>query len=304
MNKQVSRSLTAVGIAAVLIVGVGGFAYGATGGSFLLGKSNKAGGSTSLTNTGSGVALKLFTKSSLSAPFSTNAKGKVANLYADKANTANTAANSTKLGGQTLSQVIASARPAALTCAQGGVCAVGDTGPGNGKVFYDAGSMQSWGRYLEAAPNTWSGGTADPTLPWCTIGGSVDANTVPGGAVGTGLGAGWANTDRIARFCDSGPAVLARGYHGGGKADWYLPSIDELNQLCRWANGLNTTLTTTCQEGQSGTPPVGGFVNQGYWSSSEWIDFSNQALIVGMGFGDSSQLNKALTPGVRPIRAF
>jgi len=35
-----------------------------------------------------------------------------------------------------------------LSCAQGGACAVGDTGPGGGKVF----SVSSSGSYLEAAP--------------------------------------------------------------------------------------------------------------------------------------------------------
>ena len=302
MGRQFSRSLTAVGVAAVLVVGVGGFAYGATGGSFLLGKSNKAGFSTTLTNTGSGVALKLFTKSSLSAPFSTNAKGKVVNLYADRANTANTAANSTRLGGQTLSQVLAAVQPVALTCAQGGACAVGDTGPGNGKVFYDAGSMQSWGRYLEAAPNTWSGGIADPTLPWCILNGSaLNGGSPLVGAPGTAFGTGWANTERAARYCDSGAAVSTRGYHGGGKADWFLPSNDELNQLCRWARDLGTSSTASCQTSFA-DPTVGGFTADNYWSSTEL----SAGVAYELWFVNGGLYNTSMDSlvSVRPIRAF
>jgi len=300
MNKQLSRSLTAVGIAAVLVVGVGGFAYGATGGSFLLGKSNKAGVSTSLTNTGSGVALKLFTKSSLSAPFSTNAKGRVVNLYADRANIANAASNSTRLGGQTLSQVLASVQPVALTCAQGGACVVGNTGPGNGTVFYDAGSMQSWGRYLEVAPNTWSGGIADPTLPWCLLNGSAPIPLV--GAPGTAFGTGWANTERAARYCDSGAAVSTRGYHGGGEADWFLPSTDELNQLCRWAKDLDTSSTASCLTSPRADPTVGGFTADNYWSSTE--SSAGVANLIWFANGDTYNTSMGSTLSVRPIRAF
>jgi hypothetical protein len=302
MGRQFSRSLTAVGVAAVLVVGVGGFAYGATGGSFLLGKSNKAGGSTSLTNTGSGVALKLFTKSSLSAPFSTNAKGRVVNLYADRANIANAASNSTRLGGQTLSQVLASVQPVALTCAQGGACVVGNTGPGNGTVFYDAGSMQSWGRYLEAAPNTWSGGIADPTLPWCLLNGSApNAGSPLVGAPGTAFGTGWANTERAARYCDSGAAVSTRGYHGGGEADWFLPSTDELNQLCRWARELDTSSTASCLTSRT-DPTVGGFSADNYWSSTELS--AGVANLIWFANGDTYNTGMDSAFSVRPIRAF
>ena len=38
------------------------------------------------------------------------------------------------------------------TCSAGTSCQVGDIGPGGGVVFYDAGSSQSWGRWLEASP--------------------------------------------------------------------------------------------------------------------------------------------------------
>ena len=37
----------------------------------------------------------------------------------------------------------------AATCSKGGSCKVGDVGPAGGIVFYDAGSLQWWGRYLE-----------------------------------------------------------------------------------------------------------------------------------------------------------
>ena len=72
---------------------------------------------------------------------------------------------------------------------------VGDTGPGNGIVFYDAGSNQAWGRFLEAAPQTWYGGSSDPSLPW------------------------------------SNAVTAAASYNGGSKTDWFLPSRNQLTQL-------------------------------------------------------------------------
>ena len=62
---------------------------------------------------------------------------------------------------------------AALDCAQGGPCAIGDTGPGGGKVFYYSAAgfkcspdFTSNCNYLEVAPKTWYGGSADPSLRW------------------------------------------------------------------------------------------------------------------------------------------
>ena len=68
-----------------LLVALTGTAVAATGGSFLLGKANKAGATSILQNTGKGPALMLKTKNLHIAPLSVNGNGtKVANLNADK----------------------------------------------------------------------------------------------------------------------------------------------------------------------------------------------------------------------------
>jgi len=109
-------------------------------------------------------------------------------------------------------------------CVVGGSCKVGRTGPGGGIVFYDAGTQQSWGRYLEFAPSDWSGGQ-DISRQWC------EKTDVLVGASGQQIGTGKANTDLILASCTSGAAVMARAYKGGGKDDWSLPSKGELSAL-------------------------------------------------------------------------
>ena len=71
----------AIGAVTALVLG-SGTAYAATGGNFLLGKSNKAGATTSLTNT-TGTALALTSKSG-TAPLRVSNGVKVTNLNADR----------------------------------------------------------------------------------------------------------------------------------------------------------------------------------------------------------------------------
>lgn len=108
-------------------------------------------------------------------------------------------------------------------------CSIGDTGPGGGVVFYDAGSTKSWGRYLEAAPVTWAGGKQDPEQVWCPKSSPAFDKYLN---TGTGIGTGKRNSARIVGACGAGTAAgMARAYQGGGKADWYLPSKREMELL-------------------------------------------------------------------------
>lgn len=170
------------------------------------------------------------------------------------------------------------------TCAAGGSCKVGDAGPGGGIVFYDAGSTQSWGRYLEAAPNTWNGGTSDPETTWGCW------NTSISGAKGTAVGTGQANTTAIVNGCTTTgiAARLADGLTFGGKSDWFLPSKDEL--------ALMYIVRAS----------IGGFNADYYWSSSEH-DTYGAGNAWGHRFGNGTQGENGKGESsdfVRPVRAF
>ena len=182
---------------------------------------------------------------------------------------------------------------ATLTCAQGGTCAIGDTGPGGGIVFIvqTPTAAAPW-RYMEAAPNTWSGGSADPQIRWC----DNSSDFVPSLATGdtttvqtvSDFGTGYNNTQKILGGCTYGAANAAAAYNGGGKSDWHLPSRDELNQLY-----LQRTT-------------VGGFEAYAYWSSSEYdaAGFAHASLVRYFNTGNWYAGNKANSTYVRPVRAF
>jgi len=147
---------------------------------------------------------------------------------------------------------------------------IGDTGPGGGIVFYDAGSVQPWGRYLEA-------GSELGAEEWC------DSNVDVAGTK-RAIGSGAANTTLISAACGSGAANTVSDYDGGGKTDWFLPSKDELNELYEKRDS------------------VGGFEAADYWSSSQ--NYANGAWFQGLDGGFALGGLKIATLRVRPVRAF
>ena len=218
-----------------------------------------------------------------------------------------------------LSLVSAPAQAVAPTCAQGGVCTVGDTGPGGGKVFYVAPGSDTFAcgpdlaarcRYLEAAPNGWSGNSDDPDMTWSSPSNRTTAVT---GADETAVGSGYKNSEDIknqsGNLAASSAAVTARAYSGGGKSDWYLPSKDELNQMCKWVRGQawvsDATLCNGTGNMNSGAGAAG--FTAVYWSSTEVS--ADKALSINFLIGYTDFTNVGSQKGffswqVRPIRAF
>ena len=143
---------------------------------------------------------------------------------------------------------------ATLNCAQGGTCVIGDTGPGGGIVFIvQTPTVAAPWRYMEAAPNTWSGGSADPQIRWCSNSSDYVPNLITGDTTVIqtvyDLGAGYSNTQKLLDSCTYGAANAVAAYNGGGKSDWHLPSKDELDQLYLKRNtvgGLETNWYWTC----------------------------------------------------------
>jgi len=179
---------------------------------------------------------------------------------------------------------------------------VGDRGPAGGTIFYVENSVKPWGQYLEFAPNGWFDGISDPKSIWCDLTDRAILQTKgTGDAVrltGNEIGKGKANTQSMLNICNSGAANIASEYFGGGKSDWFLPSLEELNQLCKFARGQT--------QGIGNCKPSGslkqGFSNY-YWSSSEvdakyaWDRFFN--------IGNSNLSNKDFDGNsIRPLRSF
>ena len=217
----------------------------------------------------------------------------------------------------------------ALSCALGGTCIVGDPGPGGGVVFYVAlTTFTSTGstcntecKYMEAAPTGWIVSSAPAGQTNCAIAGSstVDpkcgwsGNTTNSVSTTTALiGSGYANTSAMIAQSSGGntagkAATVSRAYQGGGKTDWFLPSKDELNQMCKWQRGVDwISDATVCTGGvlNSGRG-ASGFSADVHWSSTEdaqydaWFQYFNNGLQ-----GKDYFSRKSSEFYIRPARAF
>ena len=174
-----------------------------------------------------------------------------------------------------------------VSCATGGVCVVGNTGPGGGKVFYVASSPFACGptvaascTYLEVAPS-------DSQENFCDAGSTVgDTGSTRLATLNPDtIGAGFASTLVITAGCNSGAAVTSRAYRGGSFSDWYLPNRAELVQV------YNNRVT------------IGGFISGQYWQSYA----NNATRFTAHNFGDGYAYNefpKSTVNQFRPIRAF
>jgi hypothetical protein len=174
--------------------------------------------------------------------------------------------------------------PSKKSCSQGGVCKVGDKGPGGGLVFITRSTKgNKSGKNFEFAPDGWNRSQNVDDSVWC----SSDAD-IPG-AAGQAIGSGSANTDAILAIpeCATGSAAaIARAYRGGGKQDWFLPSVKELLAL----NKVRV--------------PIGSPIGP-YWSSTQSPGSPDLARYVFFLIGAQNSYTKvAPWGGVLPVRAF
>ena len=197
---------------------------------------------------------------------------------------------------------------------------LGETGPGGGIVFYVAQTTQSWGRYLEAAPTDYQVNGSRAGVKWGCYDGDAPSGipddyktryttttTIPRNpafATGEKIGTGKANTGKILAICTS-PGIaadVANKYSTStaGAGQWFLPSKDELNELCKYARKTSQAggPSTVCGGGSLHT----GFAEGNYWSSSEGS--ATNAWDQNFTYGYQYDRLKNYNFYVRPVRAF
>ena len=163
---------------------------------------------------------------------------------------------------------------------------------GGGVVFYLLGPLDTG--YVEGETHGLVVSMSDvgPSVEWgCFPDDLQNVPNVPAsGGVPFGLGAeigdGISNTNAILLDCPGAPAALATGALG---EDWFLPSINELNQMY---------INKTTLEAVDGFSPFSNYD----WSSTEADNVS--AWRQSFDGGTQTNYNKGIPGNVRAVRAF
>ena len=98
-------------------------------------------------------------------------------------------------------------------------------------------------------------------------------------------------------------------YSGSGQTDWYIPSVYELRELCKWAKGQTTGDTTAgCSNAGTISP---SFIEGSYWSSNQSLQEDYRG--VRLNFtnpsnsgvsGEVDYFYSTWSNFIRPVRAF
>ena len=158
---------------------------------------------------------------------------------------------------------------------------IGSTGPAGGIIFITPDTTgNTTGLYFEAAPSA-----SQVQRSWAT---GANQSLVVSGADGTAIGTGSQNTiDIVAQSGNvsaTSAAAYASDYEYGGFSDWFLPSIDELQEIYANESSIN------------------GVLSNNYWSSTEYS--ATQAEYQNLGDGGQGFSAKSNSLYVRPVRAF
>ena len=188
---------------------------------------------------------------------------------------------------------------------------LGELGPGGGLVFLIANGktyeMASRPRNaavpngkcisIDVDPNCF---LPDPEASWCNNARSA----LPG--TGTEVGTGRANTALMLKGCTSGAGQLAADHVSGGKKDWFLPALEELDAIGSYVN----TCPSGCVFHERFDFNYTKSMESSYWSSSQDADI-RPTLAWGVNFRYPTasllflvQFQKDSARRVRPIRAF
>lgn len=103
------------------------------------------------------------------------------------------------------------------TCSTGGICSIGDIGPGGGIVVITPNTVGGDGLYYEAVD--------------VHVGTIFCDNTTTLMGTGTAIGTGKNNTTLMLATCTSGAAQYTASYSNNGYSDWFVPSKAERQEI-------------------------------------------------------------------------